>query len=262
MKGLSGHIALVTGGIGLIGGAIASRLAEEGTRVVVTSRDAAKAQAWIAQQDSKLTERLSALTLDLGNEQSIAETLDQLAQTVGLPSILIANASLRDGLGKPFDEINHESFTNLYNVDLAGHFICARELVKRLGAQASEPKASVVFLSSIYAVNGVDYQIYPEGMLGTPPQYSAAKAAALALTRHLAARWGRQGVRVNAVIAGGVRSTARQPEQFLANYNRKTMLGRMAQPDEIASAVAFLASDEASYITGECLVVDGGLSAW
>ncbi len=104
--------------------------------------------------------------------------------------------------------------------------------------------------------------IYPPGMASTPVQYAAVKGAALGLTRWLAAFWGARAVRVNAVVAGGIASGERQPEEFVRAYSRKTMLGRMASADEIASAVAFLASQEASYVTGECLVVDGGFSAW
>ncbi len=258
MKGLAGRVALVTGGSGLIGSAVVRRLLAEGTTVVITSRTAEKAESWAADQSVPGTAKLIGIPLELGDEQSIANALNHLAETVGIPTILIANASLRDGLATPFDELDHASFSRLYNVDVAGHFICARELIKQLAGQA----ASFVILSSIYAVNAVDQRIYPAGMAPTPPQYSAAKAALLSLTRTLAARWGEQGVRVNAVVAGGVRSSQRQSDEFVTNYSNKTMLNRMAQPDEIANAVAFLASDEASYITGESLMVDGGFSAW
>jgi NAD(P)-dependent dehydrogenase (short-subunit alcohol dehydrogenase family) len=99
-------------------------------------------------------------------------------------------------------------------------------------------------------------------MTPTPVQYSAVKAAAEGATRWLAAAWGERGVRVNALVAGGVASKQRQSSEFVKRYSEKTMLCRMALADEVASAAAFLASDEASYITGHCLVVDGGLTAW
>jgi NAD(P)-dependent dehydrogenase (short-subunit alcohol dehydrogenase family) len=99
-------------------------------------------------------------------------------------------------------------------------------------------------------------------MLPTPVQYAAVKAAAEGATRWLAAMWGERGVRVNALVPGGVASTQRQSEEFVKRYSEKTMLRRMATAEEVASAAAFLASDEASYITGQCLVVDGGLTAW
>jgi NAD(P)-dependent dehydrogenase (short-subunit alcohol dehydrogenase family) len=112
----------------------------------------------------------------------------------------------------------------------------------------------------------VDQGLYPEGMATAPVQYAAVKAAALGTTRWLAALWGERGVRVNALASGGVSSKdkdkARQPKEFVKNYSAKTMLRRMASPEEVASAAAFLASDESSYVTGQCLVVDGGLTAW
>src|SRR5262249_14356983 len=132
-------------------------------------------------------------------------------------------------------------------------------LVSKLPAGGA---ASFVLMSSIYGVVGVDHGIYPEGMAHTPVTYAAAKGATISMCRWLAALWGVRGVRVNAVIAGGVRSAQRQNEEFVRNYSSKTMLGRMAMPDEIANAVAFLASEESAYITGQCLAVDGGFTAW
>ncbi|MCK6581039.1 MAG: SDR family oxidoreductase [Anaerolineae bacterium] len=259
MRGLTGKTALVTGGTGLIGSAIVRRFVEEEARVVVTSRNREKVESWIAAEGPAAATKLVPAMLALEDEMSIRRMFDELAENGALPSILIANASLRDGLATNPDQLTTEYFLKLFEVDIAGHFLCAREMLARL----SEQEASIVFLSSIYATNGVDKKIYPEGMLGTPIHYSTVKAAALGMTRHLAAAYGHHGVRVNAVVAGGVRSPERQPNpEFLENYNRKTMLGRMAQADEIAGAVVFLASSDASYITGECLVVDGGFSAW
>ncbi len=255
MRGLKGKTALVTGATGVLGRAIVRRLSEEGARVVAASRTKERAAA--LKKELRIP-GLVALELDLGNEASIKLAFDELASAKRLPSILVANASSREGLPKSVAEHTIAKFTALFGVDVAGHFLCAREMVDRLKGKP----ASIVVLSSVYALAGVDHSIYPAGMSPAPANYAAVKAGAVGLTRYLAGLWGSRGVRVNAVAPGGVAAPGRQPEAFVKNYCRKTMLGRMAERDEIASAVAFLASDEASYITGECLAVDGGLSAW
>jgi len=259
MKGLSNRVALVTGATGLLGSTIVQRLATEGAIVAVASRHAEKAQHWIEDYAIEYVNRLIPLELNLADEQGINLAIEQLSAQVGPPTVLIANASSRERIAVPFMELSHDSFNRLFEVDVAGHFLCARSLVEQL---APGMTASIVLLSSIYALVGVDQSIYPQGMAPTPVQYASVKAGLLGLTRYLAALWGRKGVRVNAIVSGGVLSPKRQADEFIQNYARKTMLGRLAEPEEIACAVAFLASDEASYITGESLVVDGGFSAW
>lgn len=260
MNGLKGRVALVTGATGLLGGAIALRLASEGATVAVASRDLSKAERWIAKNvaQEKNTGRYIPLQLDLADEQSIANCLKHVTDRAGLPTVLVANASLREGLSVPFRQLTHSSFTSLFGVDIAGHILLAQRMVDVLNGRP----ASIIFLSSIYARVGPDRKIYPEGMSPAPVQYSAVKAAAEGTTRWLAAQWGNLGVRVNALVPGGIASPARQPPEFVKRYSDKTMLGRMAAAGEVASAAAFLASDEASYVTGHCLVVDGGLTAW
>jgi NAD(P)-dependent dehydrogenase (short-subunit alcohol dehydrogenase family) len=225
--------------------------------VVVSSRRHAKARDWIKEQAAPA--KYFPVELDLASEQSVRASLDCLSAELPVPEIVIANATRREGLAVPMDVLAPEAFMRLLEVDVAGHFLLVREVVKRL--PPGRP-ASIVFLSSIYAEVGVDHQIYPDGMAPTPVQYAAVKGAALSMTRWLAGCWGSRGVRVNAVVAGGIRNAQRQSEEFVQNYSRKTMLGRMATPEEIASVVVFLASDEASYMTGQCLVVDGGFTAW
>jgi NAD(P)-dependent dehydrogenase (short-subunit alcohol dehydrogenase family) len=259
VNGLARRVAVLTGATGLIGAAIAERLGMEGAAVAVASRERPKAEAWIATRPAAEQSRYVPLELDVADAASIRTAFREMDKRGMTPSILIANALCREALATPFEQLTHETFQGLTRTDVAGHVICAREMAARM---RPDEGGSIVFLSSIYAIAGTDETIYPAGMASSSVQYASAKAAMLGVTRWLAAHWGQRAIRVNAVIAGGVRSPARQSDEFVRNYTRKTMLGRMATAEEIASAVAFLASDDASYITGHFLVVDGGFTAW
>ena len=124
---------------------------------------------------------------------------------------------------------------------------------------------SIIQTASIYGVLAPDDRVY-EGssynaqQISTPPVYAASKAAIVGLTRYLAARWAKHGVRVNTLTPGGVQSG--QNETFVSRYSARVPMGRMAAADDMVGAVIFLASDASAYITGQNIVVDGGLSAW
>ena len=235
----------------MIGSAICRRLAGEGAVVIAASRSAATDRSRPAR---KSTGKIIPVVMDVTDERSVKTAFAEIVKRYGAPRILVANASCREALESSFDRIATQHFADLCAVDIAGHFLCAQQFAAALPKGES---GSIVFLSSIYAIAGADPAIS-----SAPPQYGAAKGALLGLTRSLAARWGRRGIRVNAVIAGGVEAPGRQSAKFRAAYGRKTMLRRMARAEEIASAVAFLASDDASYITGAALAVDGGYTAW
>lgn len=259
MTRLDGRRALVTGGTGLIGGAVCLRLAAEGAEVAVGSRSPERSKRWIAENGGQWAGHLVPFALNLLEKDSIEAAIRELQESFGPPDVLVACASHRDALAKDLSTEPHEAFASLAAADLAGHFHLARLVVEKIG---SDTPGSIVFLSSIYADNAVDTSIYPEGMERTPIHYSVTKAGVGAMVRELAARWGRSNIRVNAVVSGGVHSAERQPAEFVRRYTQKTMLGRMATPEEIAATVAFLASPDSSYVTAECLWVDGGFSSW
>ncbi len=153
---------------GPVGGAIAMRLAAEQATVAITSRDLSKAEGWAEQREGG---KYIPAQLDLADEKSICNCLDYIQEKAGLPTILVANASLREGVGIPFESVTHTSFTRLFDVDIAGHILLLRNCLTRLTGQP----ASVVFLSSIYGRAGVDHRIYPPGMTPTPVQYTCGE---------------------------------------------------------------------------------------
>jgi NAD(P)-dependent dehydrogenase (short-subunit alcohol dehydrogenase family) len=264
MRGLRGKTVLVTGGTGLIGGATCQRLAEEGARVIVASRSGDKAKAWCDETTAALADvegvgTLVPLEMDVSSEQSIRDGFDTIRNT-DWPTILVATAIDTKWHATPFEELSHEHFAGISRADVAGNFIVARTLVENAPANVSP--SSIVLFSSIYGSAGVQHSIYPEGMMHSPVHYASTKAAVQGTTRWLASYWGERGVRVNAVVSGGVRDENRQGGEFLKRYSRISMLGRMGRPSELAAAATFLASDDASYMTGTCMDVEGGLLAW
>lgn len=251
---------IVTGGTGLVGEEIAETFVQHGDRVIITSREYEVASKLCSRKNTECgTERWIPLELNLRDSDSIRTAVETLRDAGVDVSYIIANASARDALGPEFGELTHAEFSHHFEVDIAGHVLLAREIRSTLPDRT--PLASVVFLSSIYAIQGVDKRIYPQDMQSTPIHYTAVKSAMQGLARSLSARW-RPDTRVNVVIAGGVGSSERQDPEFVDAYIQKTMAGRLAKPEEVADAVYFLSSDAASYITGQSLVVDGGFSAW
>lgn len=257
---MTSDIVLLTGGGGIIGRAITTALAAQGQTVVVVDRDLD-----LAQQAAALVADGSAhaYRCDISDRAALEDLRARVGEEVGEVTALICNAATKsDNFFAPYEEFPRSDWDEVMATNLTGPMLCAQVF----GApMATAGRGAIVNVLSIYGIVAPDQRIY-EGSLyegraiNTPAVYSASKAGLWGLTKYLASYWGAAGVRVNAVTPGGVFSG--QNDTFVENYSRRTMLGRMAKADEIAAAVAFLVSDAAAYMTGQNVVVDGGLSAW
>jgi NAD(P)-dependent dehydrogenase (short-subunit alcohol dehydrogenase family) len=237
---LDGRVAIITGGGSGIGAATARRFAAEGATVAVLDRDAGTATAVAAEIDGH------AYALDVRDGDEVAEVIDRVAQTVGRVDILVNNAGTGDL--RPLHTVDDKLWHRLIDVNLTGTFNATRAAIPFMleaGGGAIVNNASV------------------SGLAPTRNEaaYSAAKAGVISLTKSAALEYG-PTVRVNCVAPGHVRTplTAvweQMPDAF-APIAASIPLGRIGEADEVAEAILFLASDRASYITGQTLVVDGG----
>jgi len=259
MARLRDKVAIITGGGGGIGRATVERFAAEGAAVVVAELDEPSGTA-AAQAAIGLGARASFFRLDAGDQASWREVIERTLSTYRALHIVVNNAAERTPL--TIDETSLQVWQVNQRVTAQGVF-----LGTKLGAEAMREGGAIVNVASIAAFVGL-----PESFA-----YSAAKGSVRALSRSAAVHYARQkrGVRVNVVAPGSTRTEAvqRQFERLagargaagaaalLEETLRGVPLGRMAEPREIADAIVFLASDEASYITGAELLVDGGLTA-
>ena len=253
---LSGRAALITGARGHLGRALADALAEAGARVIVSSRNIENARAVAAALGGKEAGRHIAVCLDHLDETSIQRGFDDGVKQAGRIDILVNNG--HDPLGADWSTVTAEQFQRqLANV--TGYFLLSRLL--RNHAVAQHRPASVVMLGSMYGVVGSYPDAYEEMPAASPAAYHALKGGVVHLTRHLAVYWARDGVRVNCLSPGPFPSP-QAPSEFVDRLKTKSPTGRMGAPHELKGAVVFLASDAASYVTGQNLIVDGGWTAW
>jgi NAD(P)-dependent dehydrogenase (short-subunit alcohol dehydrogenase family) len=257
---MTSDVVLLTGGGGIIGRAITTALAAQGQTVVVVDRNLELAQnAAALVPDGQAV----AYRCDITDRAALVDLQRKVSTEVGDVTDLICNAATKsDNFFAPYERFPLEDWDEVMATNLTGPMLCAQVFGASLAAAG---KGSIVNVLSIYGIVAPDQRIY-EGSLyegraiNTPAVYSASKAGLWGLTKYLASYWGAAGVRVNAVTPGGVFSG--QNDTFVENYSRRTMLGRMANADEIAAAVAFLVSDASTYMTGQNIIVDGGLTAW
>jgi NAD(P)-dependent dehydrogenase (short-subunit alcohol dehydrogenase family) len=260
---LTGRTAIVTGGAGILGKGFCQVLADHGARVAVLDVDRASAQETV----DVIKHDAIAIACDVSSARSVAEAVAEVVSAFGRIDILHNNAATKTAnladFFTSFEDYQLETWREVMGVNIDGMFLMAQAVGKQMIAQGRG--GSIIQTASIYGVVAPDQRIYEGSQylgrpINTPAVYAASKAAVVGLTRYLAAYWGAQGIRVNTLTPGGVESG--QNDVFSRKYSARVPLGRMARADEMQSALLFLASDASSYVTGQNLVIDGGLTCW
>jgi len=248
---LDDRVALVTGGAGLIGEAVCEALVEQGARVVVVEPDEELGGA-VA---DRLGPAAAFRRADVTDERSVSRLVEDVTADHDRLDVLVNCAYPRnEAYGRPYEAVTYGDWCENVVDHLGGYYLASRAAGAAMAGQ--EGGGSIVNLGSIYGVRAPDFSVYEGLDMTSPVEYAAVKGGILNLTRYLAAYLGRDGVRANVVSPGGVFDD--QPETFVERYETRTLLGRMADPEDVAGAVAYLASDAADYVTGQNLVVDGG----
>ena len=264
---LNGKIAVITGAVGILGQRFCRGLAEFGANMVVVDLEQGRCTAFAAELQSDYAIEALGIACDVSDPNSVAEMVDRAVKRFGAIHILHNNAASKsadlDAFFATTEKYSLSEWRKIMAVNVDGMFLVAQAIGGQMQKQGTG--GSIIQTASIYGILSSDKRIYEgsfylDRQISNPAVYSTSKAAVVGLTRYLAGNWGDARIRVNALVPGGVESG--QNDTFKARYSARVPLGRMAQPDEMVGALVYLASDASSYVTGHCLVVDGGLSAW
>ncbi len=291
------HVAVVTGGAGLLGAEFCKTLAEAGAQVVIADMNKAAA---LQLADTLNQQGLSTLGVgtDVRSIDSVRQLVASTLDAFGGLDILVNSAALdpkfdpqhqeaeikgleesasSDSYPASPNSLTFENYPlNLWkqalDVNLTGMFLCCQAVARSMLTQGDDKSGLkptgqhggvIINICSMYGLVGPDQRLYQRE--DQPPQYkpvyySVTKAGVLGMTRYLATYFAGKNIRVNALTPGGVFNG--HDEEFLRAYSSRSVLGRMARKDEMNGALLFLASDASSYMTGANLVVDGGWTAW
>ena len=265
---LEGRVAVVTGALGLLGRRHCDALAAAGASVVVTDLDPAGCVTRADELAARHGRPMLGHGADVTVRTSVATLRDAVLERFGGVQVLVNDAAVNEKVEAPagsapvrFEDYPLDEWERALRVNLTGTFLCCQVfgavMVKGGGG-------SIVNISSTYGLVAPDQSLYRRAdgsqMFWKSAAYPVTKGGVLALTRYLAAYWGRQGVRVNSLCPGGVRNG--QDPHFVARYEERTPLGRMATAADYDGAIVYLASDASAYVTAASLVVDGGFTAW
>jgi NAD(P)-dependent dehydrogenase (short-subunit alcohol dehydrogenase family) len=261
LMNLTGRVALITGGGGHIGRAVASALAEVGAAIAITDKDeeaCARASAELAHLHGR---EVLSLPVDLVDDDSLARLPGVVASQCGGLDILVhcaafVGTSELTGWNEPFERQSLATWRKVLDVNLASVFHLTQAAVPALRVSR---KGVIINVSSIYGLHGPDLRLYQGTGMNNPAAYAASKGGLIQFTRWCATVLA-PDIRVNALVPGGV--FRNQDPHFVERYIERTPLQRMATEEDFKGAACYLASDLSAYVTGQCLVVDGGWGVW
>ena len=249
---LKGKVVLVTGGAGLYGKCIVEALAEAEGTVVTASRSLENGRKLASELKAKGLD-VHALRVDQGDHDSVVSLKREVAEEFGGLDVFVNNAVARP-MRRYADPL--DAWAESMRVNATGMFDLLREMADLIGESGG---GTIVNISSMQGMFAPDFALYEGTDMDSPPDYHFHKGGMIALTRYLARKLAPRHIRVNCISPGGL--YAGQDPTFLERYNRKVPLGRMANHDDIKGVVVFLATEASSYLTGENLLMDGGLHA-
>lgn len=239
---LENKVAIITGGAGGIGYAAVKRFLEEGAKVAIVDYDKEQGEKIVA----NLGENVAFFAVDVSKLAEVKQMVEQVVAHFGKIDILVNNAGItRDAT---LVKMSEEDFEKVIQINLNGVYYCTQAVAPHMIAQGSGKIISTSSVSGVYGNFG-------------QTNYAATKAAIIGMTKTWAKELGRKGINVNAVAPGFTATpmVEKMPEKVLQQMQGITSLQRLGKPEDIANAYLFLASDEASYITGHVLQVDGGI---
>jgi len=256
---LAGKTVVITGGCAGLGRDMARALAEYGCRIVITSRDAARAEETAKALAAKTGAEIVGLGLDQRSYDSCEKLMDEVIARFGAIDILINNAGGGSGAGEcNFLRRDPANIQNMIDTNLTGSLFCCKAACAHM---AKRQRGTIINLGSIAGIVGRNRDMYHKAnKMEQPIEYAAAKGGVIAMTRDLAAFMAPYGVTVNSISPGGF-DKGELTEAFISGYSERTPLRRMGRMgSDLLGVVVFLASDAAAYVTGQNIVVDGGFS--
>ena len=260
---LTDRVAIVTGGRGLYGASISLGLCEMGAKVVIASRSGDKCEEY-AKELRDQGYCAIGLSLDLNSDESIKAFVEKVVELYGRIDVLVNNAVDRRNL-VTVETATRDKLQDSMSTNLNGQILLSGEVIKHMVKQG---KGNVINISSMRGLDCPHFPFYPESMREQPVNYTTEKWAMIGMTKYMAGRYGKDGIRVNAIAPGGYNpkfldgSATGDMKTFSDNYKANCPLGCWASEDDIKGPVCFLASDASGYVTGETLVMDGGWTIW
>ena len=263
---LANKVVVVTGGAGLLGQVFCQALVDVGAHVAIVDLDLVSAETAAKKINKSDAQKVVAFESDITSPESVTQMVANVVKQLGRIDVLVNNAASKgsslDAFFESFEDYSLKTWREVMSVNIDGLFLVAQAVGKQMKKQGG---GSIIQTSSIYGVVAPDQRIY-EGSeyngraINTPAVYSASKAAVNGLTSYLSTYWASSKIRVNSLTPGGIASG--QNSEFNKKYSNRVPLGRMGEASELVGALIYLASDASSYVTGQNLIVDGGLSAW
>lgn len=243
---LEGKTAIVTGGSRGIGKAIALNLAEQGANVVVNYTSSPDKAALVVEEIKSMGREALAIKADVSNSEDVNNLIKEVGKHFSNIDILVNNAGItRDTL---LIRMKDDDWNSVIDINLKGTFLCTKLVAKKMMKQRS---GKIVNITSVVGVMGNAGQA----------NYAASKAGVIGFTKSTAKELASRGINVNAVAPGFIQTemTDKLSEEVVENYTKNIPLGKLGQPEDVANVVAFLCSEEARYLTGQVIKVDGGM---